>query len=400
VRRKSFSHVDIRQHVLVAGAPCPKPSCLFLGIDCAEEKDFLFLPQHTPLFSKSIHVMTSPSFDRRAFVYGGAALLASSMAGVRAQSRVPVRVGNIPVVGAAPIFVVDKEGWAREAGLDLALTTFQSGPNAIQALASGTIDVYVAGIAPLGVARSRGIDVKVVAATASGENVFVGGPRLVQHFAPGVAPAEAFKRFRAATGKPARLATQPAGSVPNTTLQYWLWEVIKANREDVEVVAMGIDATQQAVLADAVEGGIVREPALTIIQRSNPGIKLLEVGDKLFPGQPGTVVGVSGAFLAKQPAAVQSLVDALVKAGDLLTKDPDRAAPAVAANLGKGLVELDIIKAALRSPATRFVIDPREVIAPAKAMEAYQVKLGSLKEAANLDDLFDVRFFERARRPG
>jgi NitT/TauT family transport system substrate-binding protein len=346
-----------------------------------------------------------PTFvPRRAFLAGGASLLAapailSQPAGAQA-GRVPVRVGNIPVIGIAPILVADKEGWTKEAGLDLAFTTFQSGPHAIQALASGTVDVYVAGIAPLGVARSRGIDVKVVAATASGENVFVGSPRLAQHFTEGVSPAEAFKRYRAATGKAARLATQPAGSVPNTTLQYWLWEVIKANRDDVEVVAMGIDATQQAVLADAVEGATVREPALSIIQKSNPGIKLIEVGDKLFPGQPGTVVGVSGAFLKKHPASVQALVDALVRAGDLLTRDPDRAAPAVAATLAKGIVDLDIIKAALKSPATKFVIDPRQVVAPAKEMEAYQVKLGSLKEAANLDELFDLSFFEKARRPG
>lgn len=351
-----------------------------------------------------------PTFvPRRAFLAGGASLLAASAILSRsaaaqdpkaAGGRVPVRVGNIPVIGIAPILVADKEGWTKEAGLDLAFTTFQSGPHAIQALASGAVDVYVAGIAPLGVARSRGIDVKVVAATASGENVFVGSPRLAQHFAEGVAPAEAFKRYRVATGKAARLATQPAGSVPNTTLQYWLWEVIKANRDDVEIVAMGIDATQQAVLADAVEGATVREPALSIIQKSNPGIKLIEVGDKLFPGQPGTVVGISGAFLKKHPAAVQALVDALVRAGDLLTRDPDRAAPAVAATLAKGIVDLDIIKAALKSPATKFVIDPRQVVAPAKEMEAYQVKLGSLKEAANLDELFDLTFFEKARRPG
>ena len=116
--------------------------------------------------------------------------------------------------------------------------------------------------------------------------------------------------------------------------------------------------------------------------------------------KPKAVVGVSGAFIAKHPAAVQSLVDGLVRAGDLLTRDPDKAAPAVAANLAKGIVNLEIIKTALKSPATKFVIDPREVIAPSKAMEAYQVKLGSLKEAAPLDDLFDVRFYEKARRPG
>jgi NitT/TauT family transport system substrate-binding protein len=343
--------------------------------------------------------MTLSSFQRRDFLAGGASLLVAPA--VRAQgARVPIRIGNIPIIGAAPIFVVDKEGWAREAGLDLTLTTFQSGPHAIQALASGTLDAYVAGIAPLGVARSRGVDVKVVAATASGENVFVAVPRLATHFATGVAPAEAFRRYKAAMGKAARLATQPAGSVPNTTLQYWLWEVIKANREDVEVVAMGIDATQQAVLADAVEGATVREPALTIIQKANPGIKLVEVGDKLFPGQPGTVVAVTGALIARQPAAVQALVDMLVRAGDLLTRDPDKAAPAVAANLAKGIVDIEVIRTALKSPATRFVIDPREVIAPSKAMEAYQVKLGSLKEAAPLDELFDVRFFEKARWPG
>ena len=130
--------------------------------------------------------MTLSSFQRRAFLAGGVSLLASPA--VAQGARVPVRVGNIPVIGAAPIFVVDHEGWARQAGLDLTLTTFQSGPHAIQALASGTLDVYVAGIAPLGVARSRGIDVKVVAATASGENVFVAVPRLATHFAPPALP--------------------------------------------------------------------------------------------------------------------------------------------------------------------------------------------------------------------
>ncbi|MBP0650010.1 ABC transporter substrate-binding protein, partial [Mycobacterium tuberculosis] len=125
-------------------------------------------------------------------------------------------------------------------------------------------------------------------------------------------PAAALKASRAEPGKPARLATQPAGSVPNTTLQYWLWEVAKADKADVEVVPMGIDATQQAVLAGAVDGAIVREPAVSIITGRNPAIKLIADGDTMFPGQPGTVVAVTGAFADKNPAAVQHLVDSLV----------------------------------------------------------------------------------------
>ncbi|WP_204313538.1 hypothetical protein, partial [Klebsiella michiganensis] len=63
----------------------------------------------------------------------------------------------------------------------------------IQALASGTIDIYVAGVAPLGVARARGIDIKVVATTAVEEMTAVVTPKLARFFEAGVPPAEAFK---------------------------------------------------------------------------------------------------------------------------------------------------------------------------------------------------------------
>jgi NitT/TauT family transport system substrate-binding protein len=239
-----------------------------------------------------------------------------------AQAETPVvaRLGVIPIMGAAPVYVAQRENWFAERGLKLAITTFESGPNMIQALASGTIDIYVAGVAPLAVARARGIDVRVVAATAVGENVFVGGPKLSALFKPGVTSAEAFHAFRQASGKPARLATQPAGSVPNTTLQYWLREVVKADPADYEIVPMGIDATQQAMLAGAMDGASVREPAVTILSDRNPKIRLLALGDDVFPGQPGTVVAVSGAFMTAHPEAVQALVSGLVKAGALLRR--------------------------------------------------------------------------------
>lgn len=336
--------------------------------------------------------------DRRQFLLAsGSALAAASFAGaVRAQAGVTARVGYIPVIGTAPVFVANGEGWLKEAGITPAFTVFESGPNMIQALASGTIDLYVAGVAPLAVARSRGVDIRVVASTATGENVFVAAPSLAKFFTPGTSAAAAFKAQKAATGKPARLATQPAGSVPNTVLQYWLWEVAKADKADVEVVPMGIDATQQAVLAGAVEGAIVREPALTIVQTRNPGIKLIAGGEEMFPGQPGTVVAASGDFITKNPDAVQKLVNGLVRAADLLAKSPDKAAPHVGAALGKGIVDPELIKQALVSPASKFEIDPRKIIEPARAMQAYQVKLGSLEKELPFDGLFETQYYERA----
>ena len=130
-----------------------------------------------------------------------AALIASLAAPAAAQTT--ARVGIIPVLGVAPILVVDKEGWAKEAGLDLRFTTFESGPLMIQALASGTLDIYVAGVAPLGVARSKGIDIRVVTSTAVEEMTVAAGAKLSPYFKPGVAGAQALKDFRAATGKAA-----------------------------------------------------------------------------------------------------------------------------------------------------------------------------------------------------
>ena len=66
------------------------------------------------------------------------------------------------------------------------------------------------------------------------------------------------------------------------------------------------------------------------------------------------------------------------------------------AALGKGIVDPALIQKALVSPASKFEIDPRKIIAPARAMQAYQVKLGSLEKELPFDGLFETQFYERA----
>ena len=331
-----------------------------------------------------------------AFLAAAAFGLASLAAPATAQQQ--VRVGIIPVLGVAPLLILQNEGWARQAGLDLKITTFESGPLMIQALASGTLDVYVAGVAPLGVARSKGIDVRVVAATAVEEMTVAAGPKLAPFFKEGVTPADAFKAFRAATGKVARLATQPPGSVPHTTLVHWLQEVTKTDKADYEIVPMGIDATQQALLTGAVDGATIREPTGTIVQQRNKAIKIVALGGEMFPDQPGTVLAVSGDFMKKNPAGVQALVDGVVRAVALIKTDPLKAAPGIEAALGKGLIDTDTIIAALKSPASKFAANPTQIVEATKKMQAFQVSIGTLDKDVPLDGLFDASFYEKARK--
>lgn len=332
--------------------------------------------------------------SRRALLIG--ALAASLLPGLAAAQSAPVRVGYIPILGAAPLFVADKEGYAKAAGLDFRMTVFESGPNMIAALASGTLDVYVAGVAPLAVARSKGINAVVLTATAIEEMTVAAGATLAPFFAQGVKPADAFKAFRAKTGKTARIATQPPGSVPHTTLVHWLFEVTKTDKSDVEIVPMGIDATQQALLAGAVDGATIREPAVSIVQGRNPAIKIVALGGEMFPNQPGTVVAVSEAFLKKNPQAAQAIADAIVKATDLINKDHKLVAPHIENALGRGLVDVSTIQKALASPASKFVADPRVIVESTDLMQKYQVSIGTLDKAASLEGLFDHSFYLKA----
>lgn len=334
-------------------------------------------------------------FDRRHFLslgLGAGAVLAAPAA-IRAQAPITARTGFIPVLGTAPLFVAEAQGWLKDKGLALRPQAFESGPHMIQALASGTLDIYVAGVSPLIVARSKGLDVRVVAATAIEEMQFIAGPKLAPFFKPGIGAAEAFRAYRAASGAPARLATQPLGSVPNTTLQHWLWQVTGTAKEDVSLVPMGIDATQQAVLVGAVEGGTVREPTSTILTSRSAAIRVVAQGSEMFADQPGTVVAVSGTFIERHPALVQGLVDGLIRSAKLIQTAPEQAAPVMAALLGKGLVDPATILAALKSPASKFIVDPQRIVAATGKMQTFQVSIGALERELPLEGVFEPRFY-------
>ena len=90
------------------------------------------------------------------------------------------------------------------------------------------------------------------------------------------------------------------------------------------------------------------------------------------------------------------IVNAVVRATELLKTDPAKAAPDVEAALGKGITDVATIQKALTSPAARFVADPRVIIEATQKMQAYQVSIGTLDKEVPLDGLFEPRFFERA----
>lgn len=327
-----------------------------------------------------------------------AALAAAAVPpGLAAQpARVPVRVGYVPVIGAAPLFVMAGAGWAQEAGLDLRLTKFESGPPAIAALASGTLDVLFVGIAPIAVARAKGLPIKVVAASGIGGSAFAAQPALAAAFEAANGDARAaFADFAAKAGRPAKLATLPTGATPTVALRYWL-KTTGVAAADIQIVPLGIEAVGGAMLAGAIDGGTLLEPTLTVVQRRNPGVTTIAFATAMYPDLPGVVLSVTEPFLAAQGTAVETLIRLAARARQLILADPKAAAPHVQAILGGGLVDADVFEAALRSRAVSFVIDPRVIVEATRDSLAFEVEIGDFATAPAIEGLFDPAPYLRA----
>ncbi len=314
-----------------------------------------------------------------------------------AQQPVKVQVGFVPVIGASPLFVLDGAGWAKQAGLEIASVKFDSGPTAIQAAASGQLDVLVIGIAPMAVARAKGVDLRIVATTSRGGSGLVATTKLQQAFdEAGGDAAKAFALFREKNGRPAKLGTLPAGAGPTVALGYWLKNIVQAPAGAVQIATLGIEAVQQAVLVDGIDGGTVLEPALSAVLTRAPHLKVIASEATMFPDAQGVGVAVSGAFAKANPAAVETLVALIVRATQAVKSDPQGAVEHVQKVLGGGLLPNAVVLRALTSPTLTWTNDPRAAVEPTRRMLAFQVESGDFATAPSLEGLFDASFFERA----
>ena len=329
---------------------------------------------------------------RRAALFGAVAAVGGLILPARAATS--LRVAYIPILAMAQLFVIVGEGWAAEAGLDLQLTRFSSGPAMVQALPSGGYDIAYIGIGPAMVARSSGVDLTVVASNGMGQSSLIGIGAFAEGFNNARTPAEAFAAFHQQQGRPVRIATLPKGSVPDTVLQYYLTQVAKVPPETVQVLGVGEDRVQQMLLSGAADAASVLEPILTIVMERVPSARILIGGGKMFPDQPGAVLAVSDATIRAHRAAVESLVALHVRATKLIVNDPARAAKTTGLLLGQGLVPEATLAKAFAAQTIPLDANPHKIIEATKRLAEFQISLGTLARAVPVAQLFDTSFFD------
>lgn len=331
------------------------------------------------------------SLSRRDVAVGLASL---AVAGPARAAQTTLRVSYIPILAMAQLFVIVGEGWATEAGLDLQLTRFSSGPAMVQALASGGYDVAYVGIGPAMVARGAGVDMRVVAATGVNEGSLIGVGSFAESYLAAASPAAAFAAFRQKNGRPVRVATLPKGSVPDTVLQYWLGEIAHVAPADVQVLGLGEDRVQQSLLTGSADAASILEPILTIVLEREPSAKILVGGGQMFADQPGAILAISAAVIRTNRAAAQTMVALHARATKLIAADPARSARSTVKILGPGLVSEATLAKAFTSPAMHVISDPHVIFESTAKMGRYQQGIGTLARDVPMAELFDTSLFD------
>ena len=317
----------------------------------------------------------------------------------RAAEPTEIKVGYIPILAAAPLFIITAEGWASEQNIKLNLTKFDSGPVAIQALASGQIDMMYAGVGPVIVAREAGADLSIIGNCAVEELALAARGELAESWRNrgSKSASDIIAELAKSRGRPIKIATQPAGSVPDTVLRYWLSKIVKLDEKQVEIVRMGIEATQQALLAGAVDAAAIREPTITVIQDRDPKIAILAAGTELFPNQPGTVIAVNNSFKKDHKKQLIALMTLQKRAVALMTSDPKKSSQIVQEYLGKGLIEPDQLHRAIASPYSKFSANPYTILNAVRRMREFQLEIGVISKLTTKDDGFDFTYYDAAK---
>jgi ABC-type nitrate/sulfonate/bicarbonate transport system substrate-binding protein len=234
-------------------------------------------------------------------------------------------LGFIPLTDCAPLAVALERGFFSEEGLDVTLVREASWATVRDKVTVGALDAAHM-LAPMTLAATAGIYEPAVpmiaplSLAANGAAITLSN-RLVQALDSDVgdpmkvaaALALAIGRRRAAGEAPLTFATVFPFSIHNYALRYWLASAGIDPDHDVRLVVTPPPRMVQQLQRGEVDGICVGAPWNTVAARGGLGRIALRTS-QFWPGGPDKVLGVTEALATEDPARLQALLRALIRA--------------------------------------------------------------------------------------
>jgi NitT/TauT family transport system substrate-binding protein len=315
-------------------------------------------------------------------------LLAPAGAGAAPkQGNVTLRLGYFPnVTHASAIVGVEGGIFQQKLGNNVKLetSTFNAGPQAVEALNSGALDATYIGPNPAinAYAQSGGEAIRIISGATSG------GAFLVVK--PGIKSAKDLK------GK--QVASPQLGNTQDVALRTWLkkksLKTDTAGGGDLSILPQENAQTLDLFKQGQIDGAWVPEPWATRLVNEGGG-KVLVDESTLWPkGQYVTTqLIVRTEFLEDHPDAVRKLLEGQVAANDLIKNDPANAQNLVGQGInnatGKPLAA-DVIAASFKN--LTFTNDP---IATSLRKSAKDAEAAGLLKAVDLKGIYDLKLLNQ-----
>jgi NitT/TauT family transport system substrate-binding protein len=250
---------------------------------------------------------------RRSLLTLVSASLAAPAFNVRAQTlekpKVTLAVGGKNLLYYLPLTIAESLGYFKAEGLEVTINDFAGGAQSLRALVGGSVDVVSGAFEHTVNMQAKGQKLRAF--------VLMGrAPQIVLGINPKTMPN--FKTVADLKGK--KIGVTAPGSSTNVMANFVLG---KAGVKPSEVSFIGVGASSGAVAAlrsgqiDALSN---LDPVITLLQRSGDlkivsDTRVVAEADKVFGGpMPAACLYARSEFVDKNPATVQALANAIVRA--------------------------------------------------------------------------------------
>ncbi|MGW4758287.1 ABC transporter substrate-binding protein [Streptomyces chartreusis] len=237
-------------------------------------------------------------------------------AGASSGGVTTVKLGLIPIVDVAPLYLGQKKGFFEKQGLKLEFTTAQGGAAIVPGVASGQFQFGFSNVTSLMVAQSNGVPVKAVA-----NGIASTGVRGKDFNGLMVKKDSPVKSAKDLEGK--KVAINTLKNINETAVRQAVREA-GGDPDEVELVEMAFDQMPAALDQGQIDAACVVEPATATI-RSQGG---REIASPLIDVAPELTVAMyftSTQYAQQHPDVVKKFQDATAESLAYAEAHPDEA---------------------------------------------------------------------------
>jgi NitT/TauT family transport system substrate-binding protein len=236
-----------------------------------------------------------------------ACLIAFTAANARAAEPDKVTIGYTQTATDIGLYVADKRGYFKDAGLDVNFVTFDSAARMIAPIASGDLQVIAgAASAALYNAVARGIDVRIVA-----DKVSTPPGRTSQTLIVRKDLVESGRYKTLSDLKGMKVANAAPGAAASVTLNKML-ERGGLTIKDIDESFLSFPEHVIALQNKAVDAALPAEPATTQAVNAGLAVKVL-TDDVAYPYHQIAVIFFSGKFATEKPEAAKRFLIAFLR---------------------------------------------------------------------------------------